>query len=133
MWHAAVYSAVGMILLLLGYVIADLLTPGALRHHIWTGRNVNASIYLSTSLLGTGAIVFTAILTSYADLRQGLLSTFAFGVLGLLLKAGAFHLLDVLTPGKLGEILVDRQPHPAVWVSAAANLSISAIVCASIS
>jgi uncharacterized membrane protein YjfL (UPF0719 family) len=131
--HATIYSVVGVLLLLLGFVVVDLLTPGALRHQIWTERNRNASIYLSSSLLGTGAIVFTAILTTYADLVQGLFSTISFGLLGLVLKAAAFWLVDMLTPGKLGEMVVDTKIHPAVWVSASANLAISAIVCASIS
>lgn len=128
-----VYSGVGVALLMLGFVLVDVLTPGALRTHIWAERNRNAALYLSSSLVGTGAIVFTAILTTYEDFTVGLLSTVCFGLLGMALKAGAFWLVDVLTPGKLGQMIVDTEQHPAVWVSAAANLAISAIVCASIS
>ena len=131
--HATVYSGLGVALLLLGFVLVDLLTPGALRVQIWAERNRNAALYLSSSLLGTGAIVFTAILTTYENFTQGLISTACFGLLGLALKAGAFWLVDVLTPGKLGQMIVDTEQHPAVWVSAAANIAISAIVCASIS
>lgn len=133
MLHTTVYAVVGVGLLILGFVLVDLLTPGRLRHQIWEERNRNAALYLTTSLVGTGAIVFTAILTSYADLVDGLTSTAAFGLLGLLLKAAAFWIVDLLTPHKLGEMVVDTKPHPAVWVAAAADLSISAIVCASIS
>lgn len=131
--HATVYSGLGVALLLLGFVLVDVLTPGALRVQIWQERSRNAALYLSSSLLGTGAIVFTAILTTYEDFAHGLLSTACFGLLGLALKAGAFWLVDVLTPGKLGRMIVDTEHHPAVWVSAAANIAISAIVCASIS
>lgn len=132
MLHTTVYAVLGVALLILGFVLVDLLTPGQLRHQIWAQRNRNAAIYLTTSLLGTGAIVFTAILTTYADLTDGLASTAAFGLLGLVLKAGAFWLVDLLTPHKLGEMIVDTKSHPAVWVAAAADLAISAIVCASI-
>ena len=79
------------------------------------------------------AIVFTSIITTYAELAKGLATTAIFGVLGLLLMAGAFRLVDALTPGRLGEIVVDPQPHPAVWVSSAANVAVAAIVCAAIS
>ncbi|MEU7606363.1 DUF350 domain-containing protein, partial [Streptomyces sp. NPDC041003] len=34
--------------------------------------------------------------------------------------------------GKLGAIVVDPEPHPAVWVSSACNLAVAAIVAASI-
>ena len=42
-------------------------------------------------------------------------------------------LLDAATPGRLGEILVDPQPHPAVWVSATVHLATGAVIAAAIS
>lgn len=130
---AIAFTALGVLLLLGGFFLADWLTPGPLRHQIWSERNRNAAVFLSSALLGVGAIVFTSIVTTYTTFMTGFVSTAVYGVLGLLLMAGAFWLLDILTPGKLGEILVDPEPHPAVMVSAAANLAIAAIVCASIS
>jgi len=130
---AFTFTAVGVLLLLGGFFLADWLTPGPLRHQIWSERNRNAAIFLSSALLGVGAIVFTSIITTYTGFVRGLVSTIVYGVVGLLLMAGGFGLLDLLTPGKLGEILVDPQPHPAVWVSASANLAIAAIICAAIS
>jgi uncharacterized membrane protein YjfL (UPF0719 family) len=130
---AITFTAVGVLLLLGGFFLADWLTPGPLRHQIWSERNRNAAIFLSSALLGVGAIVFTSIITTYTDFLTGLVSTVVYGAVGLLLMAGAFWLLDILTPGKLGQILVDPEPHPAAWVSASANIAIAAIVCAAIS
>jgi uncharacterized membrane protein YjfL (UPF0719 family) len=127
------FTVVGVALLLGGFLLVDLLTPGPLRHQIWSERNGNAAVFLSSALLGIGAITFTSILTTYDDLLTGLFSTAVFGALGLALMAGAFWLLDAVTPGRLGEIVVDSQPHPAVWVSAATNVAVAAIVCAAIS
>lgn len=87
---------------------------------------------LSSALLGVGGIVFTSIWTTYDDFGKGLLSTAAFGVLGLVLMGVAFLVLDWVTPGKLGAIVVDPEPHPAVWVTASCNLAVAAIVAASI-
>jgi uncharacterized membrane protein YjfL (UPF0719 family) len=133
LFGATVFAVLGVVLLLGGFLLTDWLTPGALRHQIWSERNRNAAVFLSSALLGVGAIVFTSIVTTYDDLATGLASTAIYGVLGLLLMAGAFALLDMLTPGRLGELMVDPEPHPAVWVSSATNLAIAAIVCASIS
>ncbi|GHJ49189.1 hypothetical protein Cs7R123_65310 [Catellatospora sp. TT07R-123] len=130
---ATTFAAVGVALLLGGFLLVDLLTPGRLRHQIWTERNANASIFLSSALVGVGAICFTSIITTYDDLLVGLFSTAVFGVLGMVLMAVAFLIVDLVTPGRLGEILVDAKPHPAVWVSAATNVAVAAIVCASIS
>ncbi|WMX43964.1 DUF350 domain-containing protein [Streptomyces roseicoloratus] len=126
------YGALGVVLLILGIVLVDILTPGKLGRQIWQERNRNASILLSSALLGIGGIVFTAIWTTYDDFAKGLLSTAAFGLLGLVLMAVAFLVVDLVTPGKLGATLVDPEPHPAVWVTASCNLAVAAIVSASI-
>ncbi|MFJ3977591.1 DUF350 domain-containing protein [Streptomyces sp. NPDC090021] len=130
--RTSAYGALGLVLLILGIVLVDVLTPGKLPKLIWEERNRNAALFLSSALLGIGGIVFTSIWTTYDDFGKGLASTAAFGLLGLVVMALAFLVLDLVTPGKLGAIVVDPQPHPAVWVSCACNLAVAAIVAASI-
>ncbi|WP_406064585.1 DUF350 domain-containing protein [Streptomyces sp. NBC_01077] len=130
--RAGAYGALGVVLLILGIVLVDVLTPGKLRRQIWEDRNRNASILLSSALLGIGGIVFTSIWTTYENFGKGLVSTAAFGLLGLVMMAVAFLVVDLVTPGKLGATLVDPEPHPAVWVTASCNIAVSAIVSASI-
>ncbi|MCB5181303.1 DUF350 domain-containing protein [Streptomyces antimicrobicus] len=130
--RTSAYGALGLVLLILGVVLVDVLTPGKLGKQIWEERNRNAALLLSSALLGVGGIVFTSIWTTYDDFGKGLVSTAAFGLLGLVLMGVAFVVLDWVTPGKLGAIVVDPEPHPAVWVSAACNLAVAAVVSASI-
>jgi len=127
------YGAVGIVLMTLGFLLVDVLTPGRLGDLIWTQRNGNAARVLSSGLLGVGAIVTTAILTSEEGLVAGLVSTGAYGLLGLALMAVAFFVLDVVTPGRLGALVADAEPHPASWVTGASNLAIAAIISAAIS
>ncbi|MFI6691299.1 DUF350 domain-containing protein [Streptomyces sp. NPDC050433] len=130
--RAGAYGALGVVLLILGIVLVDALTPGKLGKQIWEERNRNAALLLSSALLGIGGIVFTSIWTTYHDFGKGLASTAAFGVLGLVMMAVAFLVVDLVTPGKLGATLVEAEPHPAVWVTASCNIAVSAIVSASI-
>ncbi|GGY47302.1 DUF350 domain-containing protein [Streptomyces tanashiensis] len=130
--RAGAYGALGVVLLVLGIVLVDLLTPGKLGRQIWEDRNRNAAILLSSALLGIGGIVFTSIWTTYENFGKGLVSTAAFGLLGLAMMGVAFLVVDLVTPGKLGATLVDPEPHPAVWVTASCNIAVSAIVSASI-
>ncbi|MGW0605806.1 DUF350 domain-containing protein [Streptomyces sp. NPDC002644] len=130
--RAAAYGALGVVLLILGIFLIDLLTPGKLGRQIWEQRNRNAALLLSSALLGIGGIVFTSIWTTYDDFGKGLVSTAVFGLLGLVMMAVAFLVVDLVTPGKLGATLVEPEPHPAVWVTASCNLAVSAIVSASI-
>ncbi len=130
---ALAFGAVGTLLLALGYVLVDLVTPGKLHEQIWVDRNRNAALVLVSGLAGVAIIVTTAILTSEDGLAAGLLSTALYGVLGIVFMAVAFLLLDVATPGKLGALLVQEEPHPAVWITATINVALGAIIAAAIS
>ena len=131
--YAVAYTAVGLALLALGFFALDLLTPGHLGRHIYENRSTNAAIVLAAGFLGQGAVIFAAIWTNATSgFGTALLYTVVFGVLGVLLQAIAFVLLDLITPGKLGEHLVEPTFHPASLVSAAAQLAVAAIIVASI-
>ena len=131
--YAVAYTGVGIALLVLGFFALDLLTPGHLGRHIYEHRSVNAAITLAAGFLGQGAIAFASIWTNATSgFGEALGYTVAFGVLGVLLQAAAFVVLDLVTPGRLGTHLTEAQFHPASLVSAAAQLSVAAIIVASI-
>lgn len=127
------YGVVGVVLMAVGYLLVDLATPGKLHELIWTERNRNATLLLASNLLGVGTVVVAAIVASDDDFALGLIGAAAYGILGLVIMAAAFVLLDVATPGKLGELLVDPEPHPAVWISATVHVATGAIIAAAIS
>lgn len=127
------YGVVGVVLMGIGYGLVDVATPGKLHELIWTERNRNAALLLSSNLLGVGTIVVAAIVASEDDFVLGLVGAAAYGIVGLVIMAAAFVLLDAVTPGRLGELLVDPEPHPAVWVSAVVHLATGAIIAAAIS
>ncbi|MGW4462244.1 DUF350 domain-containing protein [Micromonospora sp. NPDC004704] len=127
------FGVVGVLLMGVGYALVDMATPGRLHELIWADRNRNAALLLASNLAGVGIIVTTAIVASDDDFLAGLVGSAAYGLIGLLIMAGAFLLLDMATPGRLGEILVDPEPHPAVWVSAVVHLATGAVIAAAIS
>jgi uncharacterized membrane protein YjfL (UPF0719 family) len=131
--YAVAYTGVGMALLALGFFALDLLTPGHLGRHIYEHRSANAATVLAAGFLGQGAIIFATIWTNgTSGFGLALLYTVVFGILGIVLQAVAFLLLDLITPGKLGEHLTERTFNPAAVVSAAAQLAVAAIIVASI-
>jgi uncharacterized membrane protein YjfL (UPF0719 family) len=131
--YAVAYTGVGIALLVLGFFVLDLLTPGHLGRHIYEDRSVNAALTLSAGFLGQGAIVFASIWTNATSgFGRALLYTVVFGMLGVLLQAVAFLVLDLITPGRLGTHLMAADFHPASLVSAAAQLAVAAIIVASI-
>lgn len=127
------YGVVGIVVFVLGYFALDLVTPGRLGDIVYIQRSGNAALVVASGLLAVGTIVTTAILTSEDGILAGLLSTFGYGLLGVVLVAFSFLVIDWITPGDLGAMLMDAQPHPAVYVTVAAHVSIGAIVAAAIS
>ena len=127
------YGGLGLLLLALGYLAVDVVTPGRLSHLIYAERNANAAIVVSAGLIGIAAIVTTAIVTSADALGEGLANVAGYGALGIVLQMVAFVVLDRLTPGDLGVLVTDPERHPAVWVTAAMHLAVGAIVAAAIS
>ena len=95
-------------------------------------RNHNAALLLASNLVGVGIIVVAAIFASPETFALGLVGAAAYGLLGLVVMAVAFVLLDIATPGKLGVILVDPQPHPAVWINAVVHVATGAVIAAAI-
>jgi uncharacterized membrane protein YjfL (UPF0719 family) len=131
--YAASYTAVGIALLVLGFLALDLLTPGRLGRHLVEARSVNAGIVLAAAYLGQGAIAFSTIWTNATSgFGTALGYTVVFGVLGVLLQAVAFVVLDLLTPGKLGALVTEVELHPAALVAGASQLAVAAIIIASI-
>ena len=131
---AVVYLGVGVALLILAGFVVDLLTPGRLVAHVVQERSYSAAVVLAAALLGQGLVIFTAIWTNAeTGFGDALLWTVAFGLLGVVLSAVAFTIVDLLTPGRLGEILSRPGPvQPVAIVAAAAYLAVAAIVVASI-
>ena len=130
---AVAYTGVGIALLILGFFMLDLLTPGHLGRHIAENRSVNAALVLSAGFLGQGLIVFASIWTNATSaFGLALLYTVVFGILGVVLQAVAFLVLDLITPGKLGSHVMEVGFHPASLVLAAAQLAVALIIVASI-
>jgi len=130
--RSIVFGLVGIGLMAVGYLLVDVLTPGKLRDLIFVERNPNAGVLLAANQLGIAAIVFTAIFTSYDSFGQGLASTVIFGIVGIAIMGLAFLVLDMMTPGKLGEVICAPERHPAAIVSAASHFGAALIICACI-
>ena len=127
------YGVVGIALLALGFRMIDLLTPGHLGRQLCEDRNRNAGVITSAAMLAIGIIVTSAIIASDGDLAKGLGQSAGFGLVGIALLGVAFVVVDLLTPGKLGEILMGDEHEPMVYVTGAALVSVGGIVAAAIS
>ncbi len=127
------YGLVGIVLLVIGFFVIDLLTPGKLGRLLCEDRNRNAGVLVASGLLAIGLIVTSAIIASEGDLAQGLGQSAGYGLVGIILLGVAFVVVDIITPGRLGETVTGDRHEPMVYVLAASLISVGGIVAAAIS
>lgn len=126
------FAVAGLLLMLVGYGVIDLITPGKLHELLWTQRSRTAAILVASNLLGVSIIVAAAIQASVTDLLWGVVSTLVYGLIGIVIMAVSFLIVDALTPGRLGETVRSDSIHPAVWVNASAHLGIAVIMASAL-
>jgi len=127
------YGAEGIVLMAIGYVVVDLLTPGNLGKIMVEQRNRDAGIITGAALLGIGIIVTVAIYSAEGNLGQGLAQAGGYGLVGILLMGVAFRVIDALTPDRLGHIVMSNEDHPVTYMISASLVAVGAILAAAIS
>ncbi len=131
--HAAAYSLVGIVLLVIGFAALDLVTPGRLRNLIWLEHNRNAVILSTAQVIGLSIVMVAGIRDSVAlELWRGLLYTAIYVLLAIAVMMWSFVLVDWLTPGKLGTLLLDDDGHPAGWICGAVFVGVGAVIGATL-
>src|SRR4051794_406524 len=98
---AAAFVAAGVIVLILGYVVTDLTTPGNLSKLICDDRNKNAAVIAASNVVAAGIIVNVPFWPTPSDFWEGLLPPFPFGLVGVFPLAVADWVVDVLVPADL--------------------------------
>ena len=124
------YSGVGLVVLVAGFFVIDALTPGKLGALVMDG-NPNAAVLAATSLVSLGLVMWFAIHFTGAG-WDGLDDAAIFGLVGGVVQAVGFFVLDMVIPGKLGDHCFNPTLHPAAYVAAGIQVSVALVVCASL-
>ena len=124
------YTGVGLAVLVVGFIVLDLLTPGKLGQLVMEG-NPGAGLLSAVSLVSLGLVLYFAIYFTGAG-WSGLDDAAVFGIVGVAVQAAGFFILDLLIPGKLGSHCFEPKLHPAAWATAGIQISVALVVCASL-
>ena len=125
------YAGVGLAILAAGFFLVDALTPGHLGRQVMEDGNPNAAVLLGAFLLALGLVEWFAIFFTGSG-WGGLDDALVFGAVGLATQGIGFLILDLVTPGRLGAVLMRERFHPGALVAAAMQLAIALVVCASL-
>ena len=124
------YAAIGLAIMVLGFYVMDLLTPGKLGALVGQG-NPNAAILGGTTLLALGLEMWFAIFFTGAG-WDGLDDALVFGLVGVAAQAAGFLIVELVIPGRLRDCVQDTTFHPQSAVLAGAQLAIALVICASL-
>jgi uncharacterized membrane protein YjfL (UPF0719 family) len=129
--QALAYAGIGVAILAAGFFLVDALTPGHLGRQVTEEANPNAAIVLAAFLLSLGLVEYFAIYFTGSG-WDGLDNALVFGLVGLATQGAGFLILDLVTPGKLGSVLMQQRFHPGSAMVAAMQLAVALVVCASL-
>jgi len=121
------YFLVGIMVLVAGFVMVDVLTPGKLRRQVFVDRRPNAVVITSAMDLSLALVIIAAIRASADQLGQGLLDTLVYGLVGVALQGLALVILEAVVPGRFRGFIEAEEFHPASVAAAVVLLAVGGI------
>lgn len=127
------YFALALFILLVGFGLLDLLTPGKLVRLIFAHHLPNAALIASAQQISLGIIICSAILHSPAELLSGLATTAVYAGVGLVLQALALIVMEVLIPVRIRGLVEDPRLRAGTVMVAITLVVVAAINAACMS
>ncbi|GAA4583417.1 DUF350 domain-containing protein [Planotetraspora phitsanulokensis] len=126
------YAILGVLLLIAGFYVIDLATPGRLSKVIRTERNPNATLLASSSLAAVGLIVAASIWSSGGVLREGLLATLVFGLVGIVAQTLGMVVFDRIAGISVRELVQEPTLQPAAFLLAVTHFVIGLVTAVAV-
>ncbi|MGV0741988.1 DUF350 domain-containing protein [Mycolicibacterium sp. XJ870] len=130
---AILYFVVGVVVLVAGFGMVDLLTPGNLRHLVFVEHRPNAVAVASGMYAALALVVSTAIIASSNELGQGLVDAAVYGIVGVALQGIALIVLEFVVPGRFRDLITAERLHPASVATAVILVAVGGVNAAALS
>lgn len=125
------WLGVSLVMMVVGFVVVDVLTPGHLRTQV--SSSLNAALLVAGKLIAVGIIVSSAVWGAEDSLKDGLEDAILYGATGIVVSAVAFLLLDLALPVKLRELVSEKTFDPAAVVAMGSEIAVALVIAASLS
>ncbi|MFF3667575.1 DUF350 domain-containing protein [Microtetraspora malaysiensis] len=126
------YAVLGVLLLVAGFYAIDLATPGRLSRLIREERNPNAAALAAAGLVAVGLIVAASIWSSGGALREGLIATLVFGLVGIAVQTIAMIAFDRVVGIPVRTLLGETTLQPATIMLSATHVVIGLITAVAV-
>lgn len=128
----AAYAAVGVILMIVGFYVIDLATPGRLSQVIRSERNPNATLLATSAMIAVGLIVAASIWASGGRLTEGLAGTAVYGLVGIAVQTLAMLLFDKVVGISVRELVKEQELQPGARLLATTHVAIGLITAVAV-
>lgn len=128
----AAYTALGLVLLLIGFFAVDLATPGRLTTIIKTGRNANAALLAVCGMAAVGLVVAASIFGSGGNLLEGLIATLVWGLVGIVGQQIAVMIVRLLLAVDVGALMAKEKLEPSAILLGATQVTVGFITAISV-
>lgn len=126
------YAILGVLLLIAGFYVIDMATPGRLSKVIQTDRNPNATLLTASGLGAVGLIVAASIFSSGGVLQEGLLATLVFGVVGIAVQTLGMLLFDRVAGISVRQLVSEPELRPGAVLLSVTHLVIGVITAVAV-
>lgn len=127
------YFLVGAAVLVAGFLMVDVLTPGNFRRLVFIDRRPNAVVLACAMYAALAIVIIAAIYASSSQLGQGLLGVAVYGIVGVFMQGVALLILEIATPGRFRDHVNEPQLHPAAFATAAMLMAVGGVIAAALS
>ena len=127
------YFLVGMAVLVVGFFMVDVLTPGKLRQLVFIDRRPNAVVVAGAMYFALTTVIVSAIVNSFSQLVQGLVGVAVYGLMGVVLLGIALLTMHLVIPGDFHEHVDDPELHPGSFAVALILLAVGGVTAAAVS
>ena len=127
----AAWLGVSLAIMVAGFMVVDVLTPGHLRTQV--SDNLNAALLVAGKLVAVGIIVGGAVFTAPDARDEGRLDAVLYGLTGIVASTIVFLLLDLALPVKLRELVAEPEFDPAAVVAMGSEIAVALVIAASLS
>lgn len=125
------WLGVSLVMMVIGFVVVDILTPGHLRTQV--SSSINAALLVAGKLISVGIIISSAVWAAEDSLGDGLTDALLYSATGIVVSAVAFLLLDLALPVKLRELVAETEFDTTSVVAMGAEIAVALVIAASLS
>ncbi|GLY72437.1 DUF350 domain-containing protein [Actinoallomurus iriomotensis] len=123
----AAYTALGLVLLIIGFLAVDLATPGRLTTIIRTNRNANATLLAVCGVSAVGLVVAASIFASGGKLLEGLIATLVWGLVGIAAQLVASVIVRYLLGVDVAGLMAKEKLEPSAILLGATQATVGLI------